>query len=53
MAERISREQRMRDAETRDRLASEYVPVAVLPNFKPKPGFRHKWVATHVMGVQV
>jgi len=34
----------------REQLASEYKPPSTLPELPEKPGFRYKWVATHVLG---
>ena len=51
--ERRLREQETRDQSTRSAIEaseSDYVPPSVLPDITPEPGFRFKWVATHVLG---
>jgi hypothetical protein len=35
---------------TREQLASEYAPPSTLPELPKKPGYKWKWVATHVLG---
>ena len=35
---------------TREQLAAEYSPPSTLPELPHEPGFKWKWVATHVLG---
>jgi hypothetical protein len=55
MSERISRdgaqERTPRNLQTREREArTEYVPPSTLPNPEPRPGLRHRWIATELLG---
>jgi hypothetical protein len=50
MADRRPRELETLDRQTRDDMAREYSPPSVLPEVNPEPGYKFKWVATHVLG---
>jgi hypothetical protein len=47
-----SRTKNTREAQRlrREQMAAEYSPPSTLPELPEKPGFKRKWVATHVLG---
>ena len=45
-----SRNTREQQRIQREQLAAEYTPPSTLPELPEKPGYKWKWVATHVLG---
>jgi len=51
MADRNPRSTEERTASTRERLAREYTPPSLLPTPDPQDGYKFRWVAVSVVGI--